>query len=147
MIIEITTGYFLSVTDIFDCYRNRKIEVSWWTEDLIKKVSLSGTSKIKKIKIISGTELGFFDKALNNEIYEKAFLLGMVKITAEASLVLGCSDLKIKDRIMSGMEPIFLNGGDPMTFTHWEKRLSASFALPGQMVWEPSIKWAFELLE
>lgn len=145
MVIEIITRTYSSTADICEAYEKRGIQISWWAEDLIQKVHISDISESKRIKIISGRELGFVDKGLNTDIYKKALSSGMKIITAESSLILGCSGVKIDERIMSGMEPIRLTGGDPMVFTHWNKRFSASFALPDQMVWDSQIKWAFEL--
>ncbi len=145
MIVEIITRTFSSIADICEAHQSQGIEISWWAEDLIQKVHIDDISESKRIKIISGRELGFVDKGLNTDIYKKALSSGMKIITAESSLILGCSGIKIDDRIMSGMEPIRLTDGDPMVFTHWNKRLSASFALPDQMVWDSQIKWAFEL--
>jgi len=43
------------------------------------------------------------------------------------------------------MEPIRLTGGDPMVFTIEKNKVTASFALPEQIIWDSQIKWAFEL--
>lgn len=145
MIVEIVTRTYSSIADVYGAYQKQGIEISWWAQDLVQKVCISDVSESKRIKIISGRELGFMDKGLNTDIYRKALSSGMKIITAESSLILGCSGIKIDDRIMSGMEPIRLTDGDPMIFTHWNKKLSASFALPDQMVWDSQIKWAFEL--
>ncbi len=145
MVIEIVTRTFSSIADVCEAYEKQGTEISWWAQDLIQKVSISDISETKRVKIISGRELGFVDKVLNTDIYRKALSSGMKIITAESALILGCSGVKVDDRIMSGMEPIRLTGGDPMVFTHWNKRLSASFGLPDQMMWDAQIKWAFEL--
>lgn len=123
----------------------RGIALSWWAQDLIQNVSLCGASGGTRIALVSGRELGIVDKGINTAIYAKALNSGLHLITPANSLILGCSGVKITDRIMSGMEPIHLTGGDPMIFTHWKNRLSASFALPDQMLWDAHITWAFEL--
>ena len=145
MIIQIITGQYTSISKICEAYKKQDIELSWWAEDLIQKVSINNIPESKRIKIVSGRELGFLDKALNDDIYNKALFSGMNLITPEAALIVGLLGIEIDDRIMCGMEPIRLTDGDPMVFTHWKKKLSASFALPGQMVWDEQIKWAFEL--
>lgn len=143
MVIDIITHSYISIGQIREAYKEQKIEISWWAEDLIRKVVISKTSENKRIKVLSGKELGFLDKALNSDIYQRATSSGLRLITAESALLMM---LKIEgDGILSGMEPIRLTDGDPMIFRFEKKKLTASFALPSQMVWEAQIKWAFEL--
>lgn len=123
------------------------IQIGSWGSDILNKVTVGPRESIELVRV-TVAELGFAKGATRQEIYQRAFDLGLSLCPAEVGpqLRLQYKDQPMGEWLLIGMEPIADSDGYPLVFLVERGRyglwLSGRYGLADGF-WNPDGVWVF----